>query len=106
MSLKLDVLGVMGRPGPERALLIAGRLRWIGIDRAFLIAICGRLKLDDRVLTDNVTSDSIDWEDRNFSILVRDRECIATFVAPLSPEALHYVEEQRGKGDVFLRLEL
>ena len=106
MSLKLEILGVMGRPGPERALLVSGRLRWIGIDRAFLIAICGRLKLNDRVLTDSVTADSIDWEDRNFALLVRDRECIATFVAPLSPQALHHVEDERGRGDVFLRLEL
>ncbi len=106
MSLKLEVLGVMGRPGPERALVFSGRLRWIGIDRAFVLGIGGRLKLNERVLTERVAVNAIDWEDRNFSLIVRDRECLATLVAPLSAEALHFVEEERGRGDVFLRLEL
>jgi len=106
MSLKATILGVTGRPGPERALFLASRLRWIGIDRAFLLHIGGRVLLNDRVLTDRVHAESLDWEDRNFSLIVRDREVLGTVIAPLSSEALHFVEEERRGGDVFLRLEL
>ncbi len=106
MSLKLEVLGITGRPGPERALIVSGRLRWIGIDRAFLCGLTGRLWMNDRCLSDRVAPDAIDWEDRNFSLIIRDRECLASFAVGISPEAIHHVEEERRRGDVFLRLEL
>jgi hypothetical protein len=104
--LQLADLAIQGRPGPDRALIIKGSLRWLGAEPAFLIAVEGTLLFRDQVLTEVIRPRQVNWHGENYAFLRSGIEPAAEFVAPLSPEAIHFVEDQRGDTDPHMKLEL
>jgi hypothetical protein len=107
MSLELEVLRVVGRPGPERALELECRFRWLGRPPVFLLALEGTLSWEEHVVSEPVRVREIAWPGGSPAILDREcPDCPATLIAPLSLEALRFLEEQRQGRDVTLQLAL
>lgn len=106
--LSIEIGTVQGRPGPERALLLSGNIKWYAED-AYLIALEGKLSLNQRIVSDKVYLQQTSWTSVNgraVGILRRDSNLSGTLVAPLSTEAIKYIEEQTKGQDVSLKLDL
>jgi hypothetical protein len=105
MSLSVNVRRVQGRPGPERALIFSCEFKWYGED-AFLLAFEGRLSWGDPVLSERVCIEKMNWSNGSLALLRREHDVSGTLIAPLSNNAIEYIEKRRMGKDVPLQLRI
>jgi hypothetical protein len=107
MALEIELQSVLGKLGPERRLELGCRFRWHRNSPAFLLGLDGRLYWGESVLTDSVRVQQVQWRGENPALLeLSNTYYSATLVAPLTLEAIHFIEQQRRGGDVSLKLEV
>lgn len=104
MSLNVRIEQVVGREVPVRALSFTCSGQWYGND-AFLANLDGRLAFNNRVVSEFVRVQRIHWPEGR-ARLWRDQRLSIELVAALSDQAIQFVEDARGVGDVAFQLEI
>lgn len=107
MKFSFDSRYVNGRPGPERAIIVNFSFQWHRSQPAFLLDMEGSVSWNDRVLTEAIYLQTVNWLGEHPAILEKENLGVsATLVIPLSSEAIRYIEERRQQSDVSLRLKI
>lgn len=102
--MNFSIERIEGKPGPERALVFHCSLKW-NAGPAYLIGITGSLQYNGRVLSSTVVPDVPHFYANNQACLECNRAIPIPMIAPMSAEAILYVERCR-KDDVLLSLTL
>ncbi|GAC1344533.1 MAG: hypothetical protein NVSMB27_05630 [Ktedonobacteraceae bacterium] len=101
--MMVDIRYANGRPGPARALVLQCTLRWLATQPVFLLNVSGNMSLQNRVISSPVVFEALAHPVPAFS---READAGGTFIAPLSRDAVMWIEEARGQHDVSLTLVL
>jgi hypothetical protein len=98
----------IGRPGPARGLQIPLRMTYVGSSsHGILHGIEGELHFAGKVASAVVSCTKVHFGGgANLATIARSMETTAALFAPLSREAIRYIDENRGKDDLNFTLTL
>jgi hypothetical protein len=110
MRLVIEPQGVSAARGPQRSLRVNCRFRWDHAVPASLVGLDGRVDFGNHVLCETLYLDEWQWAPESPAVMhYQDRPFGGTMVAPVSREAIAFVEERRHaqyRGDVPLTLQV
>jgi hypothetical protein len=107
MIMAFDPRRVTGRPGPQRALRMGFSFRWHHPRPAFLLDMDGTGSWNERVLTEAIDLQEVNWRGGNPALLDKENfDTSAVLAIPMSAEAIRCIEQHRQQSDISLRLML
>jgi len=91
-----------GRPGPDRGLQIPLRMSYVGnTTHAFVISIEGQLLFKGRLVSSGLTCTNVHFGNAaTLATFPKDTDLQPMLFAPLSREAIRFIDEGRGRDDL------
>jgi len=97
---------VKGRAAPDRALLIQCSIKWWNSEPGYLLALEGALQFNGIVVSEGARLKAVNWRGNSSELFHQNLDVEGEIVVPLTMEAIRFIEDRRGAGDVNLCLDL
>lgn len=105
MLANIAVTQVGARKQPARGLELPFRCQWFSAPtQAFILDVRGTLSFKGRVLTDDVALVHMNWHRNDLALMRAGADYFGKLFAPLSIEAMNYIEAERGEDDIAFSL--